>query len=397
MRLLFAHDHRFQLGGDGKVYSAGPFPSEAWDRYLEHFEAVHVIARGGEPAATLKKLSRSDRPEVSFELLPSLSSLRQLIFLSRQLNGRLRSAVAAADAVVARLPSEVGLVAARHAEELGKPYAIEVVGCAWDVCVHHGALRARAYAPLALLRNQRAIAKAPLALYVTSSWLQKRYPTSGEQWSASNVSLRPLCRAEIDHRESRLAALARGQRPVLGTIASLTNRSKGIQTAFAAVSHLRKEGVELTYRVLGPGPTEPWRALARKLNISHLIHFDGTRRAGEEVWQWLDEIDIHLQPSFQEGLPRATIEAMNRGAACLGSTCGGIPELIAADRIHRAGDSRALAKSIRILCTDPAALADASIADRETATRFDPSRLQPRRREFYGKLRERAEMKPTRK
>jgi glycosyltransferase involved in cell wall biosynthesis len=48
----------------------------------------------------------------------------------------------------------------------------------------------------------------------------------------------------------------------------------------------------------------------------------------DEVFDWLDTIDIYVQPSKQEGLPRAQIEAMSRGVPSFGSKAGGIPELL---------------------------------------------------------------------
>ena len=39
-------------------------------------------------------------------------------------------------------------------------------------------------------------------------------------------------------------------------------------------------------------------------------------------------MDIYIQPSLTEGLPRALIEAMSRGLPCLASRAGGIPELL---------------------------------------------------------------------
>lgn len=393
MRLLFAHDHRFQRGFGGELYTLGSFPASVWQRYLDHFEQLHVIARDGGSAGGDCRLARADHDGVTFEFLPSLASPQQLMVRSREIDERMGAAVRAADAVVARLPSEIGLLALRHARRLGKPYAVEVVGCAWDGYLNLGGLEARLYAPIAFIRNRRAIARAPLALYVTSSWLQNRYPTDGDWSSASNVYLVPMGAAQGDARELRLDALARGERPILGTIASLWVKSKGVQTALAALSELRSSGVELVYRVLGSGPVEPWRRLAERFGVRDLVQFDGTRSAGDDVRRWLDGIDIYLQPSFQEGLPRATIEAMSRGAACIGSSCGGIPELLPPERLHRPGDVSGLARRIRALAENPSAIAAASRADLQKSREFDPDELEARRREFYARLRAEADRK----
>ena len=360
MRLLFAHDHRFLRGANGKLYTPGHLPASTWDRFLEHFDQVHVIARDGGPLPEGVRLGRADQERVSFEFLPNLSSARQLLLRSPHVDERMRSAVEAADAVVARLPSEIGLLAIKHARRLGKPYAVEVVGCAWDGTRTSGSAAARLYAPLAWIRARRAVAQAPLALYVTSAWLQGRYPTSGQAGFASNVSLEPPDSVALAHRQARLAAIGKGEPPVLGTIATLRVKYKGLQTAFEALARLRSSGMDLNYRVLGPGEQEPWKKLATDHGIADLVRFDGTREAGAEVAAWLDDIEVYLQPSLTEGLPRAMIEAMSRGAACVGSTRGGIPELLPPGRLHEPGDVAGLARIIRSLATDPQAIAEAS-------------------------------------
>lgn len=390
MRLLFAHDHRFQRDANGEIYTLGSFPASVWDRYLEHFDRVQVVARDGGRLPDATALARSDRERVTFELLPNLASLRQFLFKSHRIDERMAAAVGEADAVVARLPSEIGLLALRHAKRLSKPYAVEVAGCPWDGYFHHGPISARLFAPLGFLRMRRAVAQAPLALYVTSRWLQQRYPTKGQSTVASNVGLLPINDDDQERRNQRLAALRNGEKPVLGTVASLRTKAKGVHIALEALARLRDSGLELTYRVLGPGDPEPWRRLAARFGVADLVHFDGTRSAGQGVCAWLDEIDIHLQPSFREGLPRATIEAMSRGAACIGSTCGGIPELLPPDRLHKPGDAAALADRIRRLAGDPAAMDAASRADQQVAQQYDPRSLERRRSEFFARLLENA-------
>ena len=51
------------------------------------------------------------------------------------------------------------------------------------------------------------------------------------------------------------------------------------------------------------------------------------------MFELLDECDIYLQPSLQEGLPRSVIEAMSRGCACIGAATAGIPELLESEYV----------------------------------------------------------------
>ena len=390
MKLMFVHDHRFYRGQAGEVFTSGSLPAAVWNRYLDHFDAVQVVGRDGGALPPGATFALSSRAGISFDLVPAVS-YGEMILGSKGLRERVRSVVSDCDAAVVRLPSELGFLAAAECRKAGKPYAVEMVGCPWDAMRNHGALSGRLYAPLFYLRTRRALRRAPLVLYVTSKWLQGRYPTQGKEFAASDVEIAPLAEQEQQAREGRLSRIAAGEAPVLGTVASLRIKSKGIQTALAALEILRGQGLELQYRVLGPGDPSPWTALAKQHGVADLVSFDGVRPAGAGVAEWLDAIDIHLQPSFQEGLPRATVEAMSRGAACIGSTCGGIPELLPPDRLHRPGDIEALAARIRAIATDPERLAQASRRDLETSGSFQPERLAAIRSEFLAELRRAAE------
>ena len=391
MRLLFVYDHRFYRDSTGAVFTSGSLPAHVWERYLEHFDSIEVIARDGGPLSEGSQFAPSNAPGVSFNLIPNMTSYRQQIFRPTGLKKRLRTGIRSASAVLIRLPSELGFLAAAECRRLRKPYAVEVVGCAWDALVHHGSLAGRIYAPAFFLRTRKAVRHAPLSLYVTSRFLQRRYPTSGKSFPVSDVEIAAMDEAELKAREGRLAAIAAGTPPQLGTVASLRIRSKGIQTALAALEVLRKDGLDFRYRVLGGGDPAPWVDLAQRHGVADLVAFDGVRPAGAGVRDWLGSIDIHLQPSFHEGLPRATVEAMSRGLACIGSTCGGIPELLPEDRLHKPGDVAGLANRIRSLATDPERLAQASARDLELSSTFLPERLAATRSEFLAELRTSAE------
>lgn len=389
-RLLFVHDHRFYRDHSGAVLTSGSLPAAVWERYLEHFDAVQVMGRDGGPVPQDVKYALSSHPGVTFDLISGVS-YSQMVRGSPDARRRIRTALAESDAAIVRLPSELGFIAADECRRAGKPYAVEMVGCAWDAMVNHGSWLARAYAPLFFARTRRALRRAPIVLYVTTQWLQGRYPTLGKAYAASDVEILPISEQEVQARKARLAAIAQGERPVLGTVASLRIRSKGIQTALAALELLRKQGLKLRYQVLGGGDASPWIALAERHGVNDLVSFDGVRPAGAGVREWLDTVDIHLQPSFQEGLPRATVEAMSAGAACIGSTCGGIPELLPADRLHQPGDIEGLADRIRRLASNPQALADASARDLDASRAFQPERLAAVRSEFLVELQRRVE------
>jgi len=396
MRLLFVHDHRFIRGSDGEVYTGGSFPAATWERYLRHFDEVVVVGREGGLVKPGAQLARTDADNVRFELIPGMESSLQLLRPNKRLDAVLNNELEKADAVLAMLPSQLALRAIRKAQDKNIPFAAEVIGCAWDSYFNHGHPAARAYAPLALARQRRALKAAPLALYVTARFLQGRYPCDGYSNYASNVEIEPMGEAGHRARAARLRELAAGRPPQLGTVGSLRVKYKGYQIAIPAIARLRKEGLDLRYSILGPGDPAPYRALAERHGVADLIEFAGVRPAGQGVAEWLDGIDIHMQPSFQEGLPRATVEAMNRGAACMGSTCGGLPELLSPDRTHRPGDIATLAAQIKAMALDPERIAATSKTDLKTAEDYFPLSLQARRDEVFSRLRHLAERRTSR-
>jgi glycosyltransferase involved in cell wall biosynthesis len=390
MRLLFVHDHRFVRGPNGAFHTVGSFPRSVWQRYLAHFDEIVVVARDGGALPPGSDLARSDLPQVRFVLVDDYSLPQRLFGLRGQAREVLERELASADALLVRLPSDLGNLAARVASRRGVPCAVEAVGCALDGYANQGSRSARLYAPLAMKRMRDAIAGAEQVLYVTKRFLQDRYPSPADAVGVSDVEIEALTEPEIAARHARLSAIAAGRAPVFGTIASLRIKSKGIQDAIAAVAALRAKGLRVDYRVLGAGERQPWIAMAEAAGVGDTVHFDGSRPSGEGVRGWLDGIDVHLQPSYQEGLPRATVEAMSRGCACLGSTIGGLPELLPPDRLHRPGDVLRLAQLIETFANEPDKVRRASEEDLAASADYLSTALDATRAAFLARLAARA-------
>ena len=97
----------------------------------------------------------------------------------------------------------------------------------------------------------------------------------------------------------------------------------------------------------------------------------------EEVFQYLDNVDIYIQPSKQEGLPRALVEAMSRGCPALGSKTGGIPELLNKDFIFQKGAVDEICALLERL--DKETMYEEAIRNFEKAKEFDRDLLERRR------------------
>lgn len=348
MKAVFVHDHRFTRRADG-VYSSGQYPAKIWRRYLEFFSHLTVIGREVEVRNVEEPggLAYSSHPRVRFVLLPSLSTPRAWLGARQRAAARIHEALASADALIARVPSQLGFLAADLARRLDKPWALEIVGCVWDALWNHGSILGKVSAPYQYHVMRRLVALSEFNLYVSRNFLQERYPSKGGRSIAcSDVDIpepdRRVLLARLDniHKRSQLDHI------VFGLIGSLSTRYKGIQVVLGALPRVRRSVPKLQFRVLGSGPADSWRLEANERGVLDLVNFDGILPPGDAVLGWLDDVDIYLQPSLQEGLPRALVEAMSRGCPAIGSRRAGIVELLDESCLVKPGDQEELGQKM---------------------------------------------------
>lgn len=388
-KLLFAHDSYFGYR-NGIVHSMASFPSYVWYRYLKHFDSILVLARSTDNTnlqnvkGTVSKVNG-----VNFKLING--SFRSACFLPcHKYNKMMYKKVHETDAVIARLPSEAGMLAVYFAKKLGKPYAVELTGCPWDGLWNYGNWKGKMYAPIMTTRIKYAVANAPFVLYVTKNFLQNRYPNYyGKTTACSNVELPEPKSDVLDKRFKKIEQ--QGNQIVLGLIGTLRTRYKGIQTVLKSLGKIRYKLPPIKFRLLGGGYIYPWKKEAEKHGVSDMVIFEGTLPAGEQVFNWLDNVDIYLQPSFKEGLPRALIEAMSRGCPSLASNCAGISELLEEDSLIKPGDDEHLAKLILKMTKDKEWQKKQAQRNWEIAHEYAKDRLDARRNNFWAQFAEFAE------
>ncbi len=275
------------------------------------------------------------------------------------------------------------------------PWAMEVVADVWDVLWNYGAALAKAYAPLAEWHSRYVIRQAPFALYVTRRTLQERYPCEGHTVGVSDVVIPSLEEGVLQHRISREENKNSSSRLTLGFVGTIENKTKGLEPAFRALERAAPELPDFEFRILGPGDPDPWKQKARQCGIEDQVFFDGAVPGGEPVLEWLDEIDVYVHPSLQDGLPRSLIEAMSRGCPALASRAGGIPELLPASVTHEPGDWKRLAKHIQTLAPRADWRIRHARQNFETAKGYSQEKLKKRRSRFWDKFAEYAQEKST--
>ena len=153
-----------------------------------------------------------------------------------------------------------------------------------------------------------------------------------------------------------------------------------------------REGLNIELVFVGSGSYQPQlEARAAALGVGTRVQFRGQLASADAVRAELDRADLFVLPSRQEGLPRAMIEAMARGLPCIGSTVGGIPELLATEDMVPPNDASALARKIREVLADPSRMYGCRRATWRKRGNI-PSMVPTRRRErFYEHVRAQTE------
>ena len=89
---------------------------------------------------------------------------------------------------------------------------------------------------------KNSIKGANYVVYVTSEFLQKRYPTQGKNINCSNVSLTEFNNAILEQRLSKIKKIKNGSKIVIGTAAAVNVRYKGQQFIIQALGRLKEKG-----------------------------------------------------------------------------------------------------------------------------------------------------------
>ncbi len=350
MKVLYVYDHKF-IYWNNEYYSEGKFSNEIFSRYdvleSEIYILCRVISRKNFNPSQYNKI---DKKNINFFPVKGISFFKIFtlyFFYNFFLIFRL---FLQSNLLIVRMPSILGLFVSCLNIFFKKKYCIEVVGDGLESWLKSRKKINFMYKNIALFLDiirKKNIYNATGVIYVTKEYLQCRYPTKGIQVVASNVNV------NVKEREMLIERyiFKKNKKIKIGLIGSFNNEYKGIETAIKSIDLLSNKNVIL--EIVGSGTllTE-YKNLAAKLGIENRIFFKGSIQGGDSIINWLSQLDIYIQPSYTEGLPRALIEAMSVGLPCIGSSVGGIPELLKENFLVPPKDEVELAKKISFLLAD---------------------------------------------
>ena len=328
----------------GNLYNSGTYGSEFWQRYLQVADHITLVMRKEsviyEPEEAQKRFNIIDTTKIDFVELPDkFSSIKT--FLNPSTRKKMKSTVFEQlqknDGAIIRLPGAE--FAVKCANKLNKPYLVEVVGCPFDSFWNHS-LFGKILAIPSMQKLKRALKISKNAVYVTNKFLQKRYPTNGDSIGCSDVSIKNKEKIEALYDSKRKA----NPKIILGTAGAIDVRYKGQQYVIRALGELKKHGIcNFEYQIAGIGDSSYLKSQIIKYNVEDEVKIVGSI-PHDQISDWYKNLDVYVQPSKTEGLPRSLVEAMNEGVASVGSNVGGIPELLDDESVFKKGNVKEICK-----------------------------------------------------
>ncbi len=406
MEVIVSLEQRFGGTSDGSVWADVAASYSFWQRYLEVFEKVKVLARVADVPRVPETWVRADGNDVTFIRVPHYLGALEYARRFLQVRAAIRGVRFQESAVIMRVPSFIASHLTRMLLTASHPFGVEIVGDPYDVFAP-GTIRhpLRPYLRWSLVRQLRQqCMRACAAAYVTEYTLQRRYPSKLYSVGVSDVhlpsaaSLRALdFETHFSSVDLRQGAFASGHRRYPGdeprspvrllTVGSLEQPYKGIHHLLAALRQCTLRGLDVTLTVVGDGRTRSkLERQAVTLGLGERVTFLGKVPSGPALWVQMEEADLFVLASLTEGLPRAMIEAMARGMPCIGTHVGGVPELLAPEDIVPPGDPIALSERILEVTRSKARLAKMSAANLAKAGEFHELKLHQRRLGFYRHL-----------
>ena len=373
MSVLFVHDHRFKYKNNKYFSSGGIGNNKTFNRYISIFGTMRIISR----INSIENISELLEINNKFVEIKGETTIGKTIPI-------LKSEIKKSRHLIVRMPSFLGIKAIQYAKKYKKKYLIELVGCPWDALWNHS-YKGKLIAPFIYYLTKKYINNAEYVIYVTEKFLQKKYPTTGQNTNCSNVLINDFDESILKLRLKKINIKKRNM--IIGTIGAVNIKYKGQQFIIEALGSLKKKGIiNFEYHLVGNGDNSYLKNTARKYNVSEQVVFVGGL-PHQEIFNWLDKtVDLYVQPSRQEGLPRALIEAMSRALPAFGSKTAGIPELLDKQFIFSNTNSNIQEIEEILKLFDQQKMIEQAIRNFEEAKKYQANIIEKRRKKILNEF-----------
>lgn len=380
MNLIFITEARFYKTQSGNYYADDmSYNNLLWNRYLNEFNKVYVVARVFNSNIAFDESFRID--SVHFLPLPAFEDIisfgKNYFSIKKYLNSYIKKD----SIIIIRGGGALGYAASRIYKKQNLYYGIEVIGDPYEVfapgVIKHPLRIVLRY--LFTYIQKKVVKGAVAATYVTKNALQKRYPASGKAFVtyASDVFLDDA-NPVLEPKELQVFKEIN-----LISIGSLDQMYKSPDILIKAIKMLVSKGIAVKLTWLGKGKyQQEMKDLTRSLEIEDRVKFAGSV-SSSEVTKYLDNSDVFLLVSRTEGLPRAMVEAMSRGLPCIGTNVGGIPELLQKESLVAPESPEQICDKVQFFLNNREAANIQAKINLENSKEYSFERLNSKRTDFY--------------
>lgn len=389
MKITIVTDHRFFNYGD-EIFDDYVFDYNFFKNYLDVFDRVDIVCRVQGVGDLDNMWVKSSGPGINFISLPNEHGLKWFLNVNRYIKEEL-PAIFDTDSFCFRLPSMAAWEIFRQNKFKNLPYIFESIGDPEDAMVSSEDSLAKRV-PSKILghilknRKRKIVYHAETGSYVSINHLQQKYPIKEGRDTESISSIR-LESGYILNRSKKIDFKKSIRIIHIGSFIPLKNQKDLIQSFKIISANYPQAKLDF----VGDGPTRnACEDLVQKLELSSHVAFHGQVTGFNNIVKLLDKAQFFILPSFNEGMPRALIEAMARGLICLGSNRGGISELLQKEYLFNVGDYQQIAdKLIWILKNySTEEFGELSLRNIDRAKDFENEILQNRRYKILKSLRE---------
>ena len=316
---------------EGEVYSPHMSYMKFAKRFSDEFDEVFIVARSFPRDKEVGQIVTGSG--VSFIDLGDSRGIYGYLKLFWERVYALISIIKKSDVVLIRMPGNISTLAVLLCILLRKSYHVEVVADPVEYFssnVSKSRYR-KIFQGIHVIAMKIALSRSKSVRYVTSQYLQKLYPAKkgSTSFGFSDVYLEEKYHDNYKFRKGDVNILS---------VAMMHDNSKGHRDMIDLIESLNLDGGKFSLVCVGDGVLKSeFESYSSSLGLNQSIKFVVLKNSSE-IREYMSECHIFLLASYQEGMPRALLEALSFGMPVVSSDVGGVYEVLPKKQLFPCGD-----------------------------------------------------------
>ncbi|CAH7459009.1 Glycos_transf_1 domain-containing protein [Vibrio chagasii] len=330
-RITVALEHRF-FSFNGMVYTKLSFPYLYWKDYLSYFDEVKVVARVKNISEIDSSYIRVDGDRVEVISMPYYVGIKEFIFNFHKLFYKSFRVVKGSESLLLR-SGNISNLLWPFAILTKTPYLREYPGNVKEGVRGFGgeSLFIRFISNI-LDRYARVQAKYSKANSYVSEYCRALYPSNNRGYVFSSFNSDEILIKKIKNKNDPIRLISVG-------------RLEGEKGHLDLIDAIPLIGLDVEVIIVGDGSQRP-HLESHSNNLGLNVNFLGAITDRELLFELIASSDVFVIPSHTEGMPRSLLEAMTIGLPCIGSSVGGIPEVLEEKMLFSPKNPKSCAKKI---------------------------------------------------